>query len=50
MTSPGGGNDLLDITDPSLTTCDLKSSVRPLTQAPPDFINPGEAYATTVGV
>jgi hypothetical protein len=47
--SPSTGDDLLSITDPSLATYDLKTPFGPLTQAPPDFINVGEAYATTVG-
>lgn len=47
--SPASGNDLLSITDPSFASYDLASSFGPVTQAPPDFINTGEAYSTSAG-
>lgn len=47
--SPESGDDLLDITNASLATYDLRTPFGPLTQAPPDFVNPGEAYATSAG-
>lgn len=47
--SPQSGDDILDITNPTLATYNLKTAFGPLTQAPPDFLNVGEAYATSVG-
>jgi hypothetical protein len=47
--SPASGDDLVSITDPSFLNYDLASAIGPITQAPPDFINVGEAYATTLG-
>ena len=47
--SPESGDDLFSITDLSLATYDLKTEFGPLTQSPPDFLNFGEAYATSAG-
>ena len=47
--SPQSGDDILDITSSTLATYDLKTAFGPLTQAPPDFLNVGEAYATSAG-
>jgi len=47
--SPEGGDDLVGITAPALEAYDLKTSLGPITQAPPDFPNVGEACAATLG-
>ncbi len=46
---PNNSNDILDIRRTALAFYDLASPFGPITQSPPNFINPGESYATTVG-
>lgn len=46
---PNNGSDLFSLTDFPLAFYDLATPFGPFTQAPPDFLNSGEAYPTTAG-
>lgn len=47
--SPISGNDLLDVRGAPLSGYRLDTAIGPFTQAPPDFLNVGEEFGTSLG-